>query len=381
MASSATSWTGSAVVNGLMAIILLAWLADAAMPSQTPQSPTKAEAAEPVPTPRVRPVEQPARINLPPPPLRRTPDATRDDAPAPAVTRRVVPLQPSIDRKSKPPVKIVVLRPQESKKREPKTPVPKPLRPLVNVKPDPVPNEPTPEDAMEVEADTDAFAEARAKAKAIAEDRAREAAQAAAKARAEARAQAQQNPKSDIEVSVKAARTGRQLLRILEHGKGPAIEIAWPGSSAQRERLQGVLKRCYGMRIALIDRAGRLFRDEGPRGRKWHVDLDRFSGFVRRPNGHITVAERRDARRVARYHQGVPASDPVRIFPRAADAALLGGLAQLLGGDYQAAKTITASYRLQGLRVTVGDLRIDGRRVAGRIDLSRGAAAACRGTG
>jgi len=377
MASSATSWTGSAAVNGLMAVILLAWLADAAMPSQTPQTPMKAEAAEPVPTPRVRPVKKPASINLPPPPPRRTPDTTRDDAPAPPVARRVVPLQPSIDRVRKPPVKVVALRPQETKEREPRTPIPKPLRSLDNVEPERGANEPATEGLMEVEADTETFAKARAGAKAIAEARAREAVRNAAKAKAEA----QQITKPEIEVSVKAVRTGRQLLRILEHGKGPAIEIAWPGSSAQRERLHGVLKRCHGMRIALIDHAGRLYRNEGPRGRKWQVDLDRFSGFVRRPNGRITAAERRDARRVAGYHQGIPATDPVRVFPRAADAALLGGLAQLLGDDYQAAKTITASYRLQGLRVTVGNFRIDGRRVAGRIDLSRGAAFACRGAG
>ena len=128
------------------------------------------------------------------------------------------------------------------------------------------------------------------------------------------------------------------------------------------------------MRLALIDRAGGLYLDAGPRGYKWAIDLDRFSGFVRRPNGHITSTERRDADRVARYHHGLPATDPVRLFPRAADAALLGG-------DYRAAKSITASYRLRGHRVTVGDLRIDGRRVAGRIDMSRGATAACRGMG
>ncbi len=187
--------------------------------------------------------------------------------------------------------------------------------------------------------------------------------------------------KAEVKVDVKAVRNGRQLLRILEHGTGPAIEIAWPGSSAQRERLHGVLQRCHGMRLALIDQAGGLYLDAGPKGRKWQIDLDRFSGFVRRPNGHLTSVERREAGRVARYHPGLPATDPVRVFPRATDAALLGGLAHLLGGDYRAAKLITASYRLRGMRVTVGDLRIDGRPVAGRIDLSRGASAVCRGMG
>ena len=316
MAPPATSWTGSAVVNGLMAIVLLAWLADFPTRSPVPQQPTRTAAPDPSAKPPVRTNEKPTSVDLPPPP-RPTPEVSRDDVPAPAVIRPVVPMRPSINRGSKQPIKIVALRAKKVK--------PRPADPGV----------PT----------TGAKAEV------------------------------------GVVVNVKAVRTGRQLLRILEHGEGPAIEIAWPGSSVQRDRLHGVLQRCYGMRLALIDRAGGLYLDSGPRGTRWPIDLDRFSGFVRRPNGRITSAERRAADRVARYHHGLPATDPVRLFPRAADAALLGGLAHLLGGDYRAAKSITASYRLRGLRVTVGDLRIDGRRVAGRIDLSRGATAACRGTG
>ena len=260
-------------------------------------------------------------------------------------------MRPSTHRESKQPITIVALRPREVERREANPPNPTPPRLVEETTPAPDPVAPS--TVSEVE--TNNFAKARAKAKA----------EAAAK----------------VEVNAQAVRNGRQLLRILEHGEGPAIEIAWPGSSARRERLHGVLQRCHGMRLALIDDAGGLYLDDGPRGSTWHVDLDRFSGFVRRPNGHITSAERRDAGRVARYHHGLPAAEPVRLFPRAADAVLLGGLALLLGDDYRAAKTITASYRLRGSRVTVGDLRIDGRRVAGRIDLSRGALAACRGTG
>ena len=49
--------------------------------------------------------------------------------------------------------------------------------------------------------------------------------------------------------------------------------------------------------------------------------------------------------------------------------------------NYRESKAITASYRLRGSRVTIGDIRVDGRRVAGEIDLSRGASAACRRMG
>jgi len=340
MAPPATSWTGSAVVNGLMTIVLLAWLADFPTRSPVPRQPARAAAPDQTAKPPGRPIEKPTSVDLPPPP-RPTPEVSPEDVAAPAVVRPEVPTRPSIKRKSKQPIKIVALRAEEVKPRATYPPVPTPLRPLAEPEPASAPLVPTTGTKAEVEAEADA----------------------------------------EVVVNVKAVRTGRQLLRILEHGEGPAIEIAWPGSTAQRERLHGVLQRCYGMRLALIDRAGGLYLDAGPRGNRWPIDLDRFSGFVRRPNGRITSAERRAADRVARYHHGLPATDPVRLFPRAADAALLGGLAHLLGGDYRAAKSITASYRLRGHRVTVGDLRIDGRRVAGRIDLSRGATAACRGTG
>ncbi len=340
MAPPATSWTGSAIVNGLLAIVLLAWLAGFPTRTPVPQQPARAAAPNPSATPPGRPIEKPTSVDLPPPP-RPTPEVSRDDVAAPAAVRPVVPMRPSINRGSKRPIKIVALRAKKVKPHRASPPVPTPLRSLEEPKPASDPLVPT----------------------------------TGAKAKAKAEADA------EVVVNVTAVRTGRQLLRILEHGEGPAIEIAWPGSSVQRDRLHGVLQRCYGMRLALIDRAGGLYLDAGPRGNRWPIDLDRYSGFVRRPNGHITSAERRDADRVARYHHGLPATDPVRLFPRAADAALLGGLAHLLGGDYRAAKSITASYRLRGHRVTVGDLRIDGRRVAGRIDLSRGATAACRGTG
>ena len=187
--------------------------------------------------------------------------------------------------------------------------------------------------------------------------------------------------KTEVVVNSEAIRTGRVLLRIFEHGKGPQIDIAWPGFAAQRERLHDVLRRCFGMRLALMDRAGGLYLDDGPTGRTWPIDLDRFSGFVRRPNGQITSAERRVAGRVARYHRRLPATDPIRLFPRATDAALLGGLAHLLGDDYRSSKAITASYRLRGTRVTVDEIRVDGRRIVGKIDLARGALAKCRRTG
>ena len=66
---------------------------------------------------------------------------------------------------------------------------------------------------------------------------------------------------------------------------------------------------------------------------------------------------------------------PVRLFPRRVDALLLGGLRNLVGGDYAKYRAIRARYRLDGARVSVRDVIADGRSLIGRVDLT--AAARC----
>ena len=68
MASPTTSWTGSAVVNGLMAIVLLAWLADYATQSPTPRQREKTAVSEPSVEQPDRPIAKPVSVDLPPPP-------------------------------------------------------------------------------------------------------------------------------------------------------------------------------------------------------------------------------------------------------------------------------------------------------------------------
>jgi hypothetical protein len=59
----------------------------------------------------------------------------------------------------------------------------------------------------------------------------------------------------------------------------------------------------------------------------------------------------------------------VRIFPRAVDARLLGGLGQLLGKSYRSMGHIRATYRMTPLGVSIGEISADGRAVAGEINL------------
>jgi hypothetical protein len=171
-------------------------------------------------------------------------------------------------------------------------------------------------------------------------------------------------------------REGRTLLRLLEHGRGPGIEIAWPAGRAGRQQLFHRFAACFGMRLALVDAEGKLFAEGGVRGQPWAPNLDRYSGFVRRPAGRLTASERRQAGAIAAHHGRRGAL--VRVFPRRVDALLLAGLSQLVGPGYRAARTIRARYRQVAGRLSVEDVSVDGRAVAGRIELSRAMKASCR---
>ncbi len=170
---------------------------------------------------------------------------------------------------------------------------------------------------------------------------------------------------------------GRALLKVLEHGAGPDIDIAWPAAAAERTRLFKIMTRCYGLSLALMDDGSRLYRLADPPGRVWTPNLDQFSGFVRVAKGGQSLEERAAAAKLRRKHPGLTSVSTVRLFPRRVDGALLGGLAQLAGGNAARLKTVRARYRLDGLRLLVGDWRLDGRKAAGWVDLS--AQARCRG--
>jgi len=171
-------------------------------------------------------------------------------------------------------------------------------------------------------------------------------------------------------VGREAVREGRTLLRILEHGAGPTIEIAWPRSQREKEQLFDRLTRCYGMRTALLDGSNGLFVDKGERGRPWALNLDRFSGFLRQPSGALMAGERSDVKRIRRHHGGLTSAVPVRLFPREVDALLLGGISRLVGTGYSDAKSIRAYYRAAGKQTYIENLSVDGRAIAGSIDLT-----------
>jgi hypothetical protein len=179
-----------------------------------------------------------------------------------------------------------------------------------------------------------------------------------------------------VVIETTALSEGRPLLRILEHGAGPSIEIAWPNAAQDRERLFQVFQSCFGMQVAVMDGQGNVFRDAGQPGQRWEIDLDRFSGFVRQPIGDLTAAETAAVRAATNRHRGIIGAIAIRIFPRNADALLLGGLRQIVGGaNYGTIGTIHAEYRLEGSAVIVDRIVADGRSIPGNIPMS--AASGC----
>lgn len=167
-----------------------------------------------------------------------------------------------------------------------------------------------------------------------------------------------------------AAIEGRALLRMLETGKGPVIEIAWPAAPGDRKRLYNLLTACHGMQTAMLVDRTRIYSATGAPGSAWRINRDAVSGFVRRPSGVLTEAERSVIRRIKARH-GTGSGAPVRLFPRAVDAALLGGLGQIVGPGYLKYKTIRAHYRLMDDTVSVGGISVDGETRPGGIVLPR----------
>jgi hypothetical protein len=325
-----------------------------------------------------KPAETAARphlqaVLLPPPPA---------PAPAPAPTR-----QAKAAPVPKPqPIKAMPLPLKAKPRIEPLQSSPKPaLKPVMTNVLKPVPLVPSPKPVASAkhsvqkppppEPDMQAFRsprEAPLKAEkfdALARFKAQRAAQKQAQIQNQERAKpapAKPTKPTKIEVSAKAATSGRVALRILEHGEGPEIELAWPNSVSTSNRLYRRFIACYGMKTAVMDGSGQLYTATGG-ANPWRINLDRYSGFVRQVSGRLSPQESTELRALQRLRRSKVSS--VHIFPRSVDARLLGGLGQLLGKSYRSMGHIRASYRMTPSGVSVGEITADGHAVAGEIIL------------
>jgi hypothetical protein len=167
---------------------------------------------------------------------------------------------------------------------------------------------------------------------------------------------------------VKPQIAGRVLLRQLEAGDGPGIEIAWPASQRERDALYKVFTRCYGMTTAILSDDGQIYRAIDPAGAAWRLNPDRYSGFLRQASGRVVPAERRELGQIRGRHR-IGGGVPVRLFPRGVDAALLGGLQQLTGARFSPKAVIRARYRLSGQVVRVANVQSAGVKAPGEFDL------------
>ena len=175
-------------------------------------------------------------------------------------------------------------------------------------------------------------------------------------------------PRADKQVHTSDIHNGRVLLRLLETGKGPSIEISWPASETERARLYRLFTHCFGMETALLDGHDKLYRINGTPGQAWRPNLDRFSSFMRKPTGGLSKEEVREIQNIRKHH-AVTGGTPVRLFPRNIDAVLLATLKDHLEEEYETNQDITASYFLNGNDVTVSQIRINGRNTTASINL------------
>jgi hypothetical protein len=160
--------------------------------------------------------------------------------------------------------------------------------------------------------------------------------------------------------------TGRPLLRLLEHGVGPSVEIAWPEHAVARGKLYGVLLSCHGLKTVLLRDQEILMSTRGDVVERFNGDL--HSGFIRSIQGPSPKREVRRINKLLSRH-GAGGTVPVRLLSRQFDARLLGGLRNLVGADYRRAKSVTARYAVAGKRVMVHGLSVDGRNIEGRVEI------------
>ena len=178
-------------------------------------------------------------------------------------------------------------------------------------------------------------------------------------------------------VEAESIAEGRALLRLLERGEGPDIEIAWPAAAVDRSDLYRLFSRCFGMRTVVMTRDGGMFGTGGVQLTSERFNADRYSGFVRQPAGGLSADEQSQVSTIRRRH-GVTRGRVLRLFPRRVDAILLGALDRIAGGDFDRGVRIRARYRAAENGIEVADIHVDGRAASEIIVLPFAAQRTCR---
>ncbi|MFT4926376.1 MAG: hypothetical protein ACI8WB_002474 [Phenylobacterium sp.] len=150
------------------------------------------------------------------------------------------------------------------------------------------------------------------------------------------------------------------LLQQVEAGNGPVIEIAWPKGFAKRKRLYNMLVNCQGVQLGILadDTVHPITANKGL-----------YSRLVRVVSGVMLPQEHRE------YQSSRFQGTPVRLFPRALDGRLMAGLRQLstqLAMPFQTLSSVRGLYVMQGKRLYIQDLIMDGQMIPGQVLLADG---------
>lgn len=179
-----------------------------------------------------------------------------------------------------------------------------------------------------------------------------------------------ESPPEPIAITPDSIREGRALLRLLERGEGPDIEIAWPAAAADRAELYRLFSECFGMRTVIVSAGGEMYG-------AGEFNSDRYSGFVRQPAGGLSARERSRVYALRERH-GVEEGRVLRLFPRRVDAIFLGALQRIAGDAFDKGIRIRARYRAVANGIQVGEIQVDGRAANEIIVLPFTAQRTCR---
>ena len=91
-------------------------------------------------------------------------------------------------------------------------------------------------------------------------------------------------------LKIKNFSKGRVLLKKLEHGKGPQIEVSWPSKVSQKQKLYSVFTKWFGMKTAGLNSSNQLFQKNDTPNKPLKLNMDTSSGFIREVNGRISGA-------------------------------------------------------------------------------------------
>ena len=178
----------------------------------------------------------------------------------------------------------------------------------------------------------------------------------------------QVTPLQDLHIRQANLLKGQQTLEMVANKGGLDMEIFWPDTARQSAYLYDVMTRCFGMRSAVLNRAGEMVSTAG-KGQANHAGLSPLIRQLKQPasRGEADVI----AKIVAQHHvRG--AYTPVRIFTKPVDARLVDGIVQLTGKPIGPNSVLRADYVIDRGRVFVANITHDGVRAAGRVLLVDG---------